>query len=108
MYFIRILFLYGYTVALREHAEPWLLAASGTMDSHLHAVSGVSSCLQRSQAEFKHTEKRGRDNCDSRSERVVTTKKGDTGIRKPPDALVPASYAGPKLVLSTSGRGIAY
>jgi hypothetical protein len=30
--------------ALREHAKRWLLAASGMMDSHLHAVSGVSSC----------------------------------------------------------------
>jgi hypothetical protein len=30
------------------------------------------------------------------------------GLRKPFDASISASYAGPKLVLSTSGRGIAY
>jgi hypothetical protein len=79
-----------------------------TIDSHLHAVSGVSSCLQRSQVESKHTAKRARDDCGLQSERVATTKKGDTGIEKPPDASVPALYAGPKLVLSISGRGVAY
>ena len=40
-------------LALCEYAKRWLLAASGTMDSHLHAVSGVGSCSQRSQAESK-------------------------------------------------------
>jgi hypothetical protein len=41
------------SLALREHAKRWLLAASGMMDSHLHAVSGVSSRSQRSQVESK-------------------------------------------------------
>jgi hypothetical protein len=90
-------------VALREHAERWLLAASGTMDSHLHAVSGVSSCSQRSQAE---STKRAW-NLRFAGETRRNNKKGgywDTKtIRR-----VTTCLAGPKPVLSTGGRGIAY
>jgi hypothetical protein len=46
-------------LALCEHAERWLMATvSGTMDSHLLVVSGVSSCGPRS--ETKMNPKRGR------------------------------------------------
>jgi len=35
------------------------------------------------------------------------TKKGDTGIRKPPDVYLPASHVGPKPILFIGGRGVA-
>ena len=43
--------------------------------------------------------------CISQAKRLQTTKKGDTGIRKPPDAYLPASHAGPKPFLFIGGRG---
>ena len=73
--------LYALRVALREHAKRWLLTAGGMMDSHLHAVFGVSSCSQRSKVESKHTEKpTGKHafrTCGSQAKRVATTKEGE-------------------------------
>ena len=67
----------------------------GTMDSHLHAVSGVSSCSQRSQVE-SNKQSRTRLNCGSQARRVINKKRGYR-IGKPSDASISASYAGPKL-----------
>jgi hypothetical protein len=45
--------------------------SDGTMDSHLHAVSGVSSCLQRNQDESKQQQSRARGDYGSQSRRVI-------------------------------------
>ena len=63
-------------IALCAHAERWPLA-SGTMDSHLLAVSGVSSCLQRNQDESKRYALRLRSARGTQARRVGSTKKRD-------------------------------
>src|SRR5437016_1858799 len=50
---------------------------------------------------------RGRAACVSQARRVQTTKKGDTEIRKPPNAYLSISHVGPNPILFIGGRGVA-
>src|SRR5438034_97620 len=92
-----------------EHAARWSAREqiSGTMDSHLLAVSGVSSCSQRSQVESNKAE-RGRAAYASQTRRARTIKKKKgIRLRKLSDAYLPASHAGPNPILLIGGRGVA-
>ena len=68
------------------------------MDSHLLAVSGVSSCSQRNQDESAETATRlAGDSSGNRRQ---------DALRELFNALLPVSHTGPKLI-SISGRGVA-
>jgi hypothetical protein len=91
-------------MALCELAQSIDRTINGTIDLYLHVVSNLSTALQRSQVKSNETWKLRR----ARDDHTAHNKKEGYSIEKPSDVSVPTSYAGPKLVLSISGRGIAY
>ena len=66
-----------YSDARCEHAARWSARwqASGTMDSHFLAVSGVSSCSQRSQVESNKTRTRNAYDQEAKRTAILTPKR---------------------------------
>jgi hypothetical protein len=74
----------SYIVALRDNAKRWLQAASGMMDSHLHVVSGVSSCVQRNQDESEAAREARIASETRRNNTESQTKRGDFAYENHP------------------------